>query len=262
MKFELDNDADRSGTSLQGYFTASYADLSRLFGEAADSDGYKVSSEWTFVSEDGEVFALYDYKETSLYDRDNPSVEEFRALKTYDWHIGASHNSNIKAFKAWLKEQIGSLPEPHASVKRTFEDIDRAEKSIKAALERIPARRARLNEVLKAYPDVQIQPFANIGDPHDTMHIFVSPSVKGEMDDCLPDYGFERTEEYPGRKFYAEIACYKNTDVGRIFAVPGRIYINDPAKVLDELADHGISFPAEKAEQLRKTLVSASEEDD
>ncbi len=76
-------------TALGGYITASYAELERLLGPPnAASDGYKVSTEWT-LSFNGAIYTLYDYKETNFYDDDLPSVDEFRALPNYDWHVGS-----------------------------------------------------------------------------------------------------------------------------------------------------------------------------
>jgi hypothetical protein len=61
-----------------------------LFGEPnQSSDGYKVSSEW-LVTDGEQTFSIYDYKETCLYSDDLPSVEEFRALPEYEWHIGGT----------------------------------------------------------------------------------------------------------------------------------------------------------------------------
>jgi len=75
---------------LVGAFTCSYASLVALFGEPnQQSDGYKVSSEW-FVTDGEQTFSIYDYKETCLYYDGLPSVEEFRALPEYAWHIGGT----------------------------------------------------------------------------------------------------------------------------------------------------------------------------
>lgn len=100
MNIKCNNNADRNGTSLQGYITLSFADLVATFGQPEESDGYKVSTEWTFEADNGQVFALYDYKDTNLYDKGLPSVEQFRALRSFEWHIGANGNSDIEAFKA------------------------------------------------------------------------------------------------------------------------------------------------------------------
>lgn len=101
---------DLNGTSLCGYVEASYAQLKALLGEPnADGDGYKVSTEWVCTFED-KTFTLYDYKETNLYDdKDAPSVEEFRALKSYDWHIGGNSREGAERFKVAIQKAIREL---------------------------------------------------------------------------------------------------------------------------------------------------------
>ena len=88
-KFQVNPKADTNGTSLQGYFNCSYKVLEAIFGEPVKSDEYKVSTEWVFEDvETGDVYTLYDWKETNLYSPNYPSVDEFRSLKSYEWHIG------------------------------------------------------------------------------------------------------------------------------------------------------------------------------
>jgi hypothetical protein len=89
VKFERDRSSEFHGGHLVGYFTCSYAHLVKLFGEPHSSDGYKVSSEW-WVTDGQNYYSIYDYKETSMYDGSLPSVEEFRALPQYEWHIGGT----------------------------------------------------------------------------------------------------------------------------------------------------------------------------
>jgi hypothetical protein len=104
--FKIDNSADVCGTSLQTYATASYARLVELFGTPAESDGYKVSGEWSFTDSNGLVVTVYDYKETSLYDSGYPTVEEFRTLPSYEWHIGAQDRVTAERFKRWLENEL------------------------------------------------------------------------------------------------------------------------------------------------------------
>ncbi len=94
---------DLSGTSLQGEINASFKQIRDLLGESEESDGYKVSTMWTCVFE-GKTFTVYDYKETSLYSDDLPSVEEFQARESYAWHIGGS--GNAEAFIAAIKAAL------------------------------------------------------------------------------------------------------------------------------------------------------------
>lgn len=86
--FIVNKNASINGSSLKGYFIAPFSDLVVAFGEPQGFDDYKVSTQWVFESDDGEVFTLYDYKVTSLYEPDYDSVDQFRARKSYEWHIG------------------------------------------------------------------------------------------------------------------------------------------------------------------------------
>jgi hypothetical protein len=107
--FKLNHGARVGGTSLRGGITTSYAKLKALFGEAKESDGHKVSSEWVFEDEDGSVATLYDWKQTSLYDEEYPSVDEFRAQSSYDWHIGAKTPEVAVRFEEWLDKELKKL---------------------------------------------------------------------------------------------------------------------------------------------------------
>ncbi len=111
--FEKGNTVSMVGTWLQGYFTCAFADLVRILGAPSsdawasptDGDG-KVSTEWTVRADDGRVFTVYDYKETSLYDSDLPSVDAFRAQPSHRWHIGGS--TSCADFVAWLQSKIAT----------------------------------------------------------------------------------------------------------------------------------------------------------
>ena len=66
------------GTSLIGHIRVSYAQLFKVFGEPQECDGYKVSGEWTLKDHNGTIITIYDWKCTSLYDEEYPSVSDFR----------------------------------------------------------------------------------------------------------------------------------------------------------------------------------------
>lgn len=89
---------------LVGEITCSYAQLVAKFGEPnGGSDGYKVSTAWVLKdTNNGQVFSIYDYKETSMYSQENPSVEKFRALPEYGWHIGAQSKVDAQALQAFV----------------------------------------------------------------------------------------------------------------------------------------------------------------
>lgn len=100
---------DAVGTCFQRGLCASYKDLVAVLGEPEESDGYKVSSEWTLTREGGGCVTIYDYKCTNLYDDDLPSVEEFRAYESHEWHIDASNRTDASALHSELSTAIGLL---------------------------------------------------------------------------------------------------------------------------------------------------------
>lgn len=73
MRFTTD--ANRNGTSLKGYVTATYAELVATFGEP-EAGGDKTTAEWALEFEDGTVATIYDWK---TYET---------PMDTYAWHIG------------------------------------------------------------------------------------------------------------------------------------------------------------------------------
>jgi len=104
--FKLNNQAEYTGTSLRGYINTSYKDLVRVFGEPLESDGYKVSGEWVFQDDAGNIITLYDWKATNLYDEDYPSLETFRSQPESEFHIGGKPGIDVDKFCLWLLNQL------------------------------------------------------------------------------------------------------------------------------------------------------------
>lgn len=94
---------------LIGYVTLNFTELLEVFGPPQEGYDYKVSSEWVIRDmRSGSVFALYDYKETELYESDLPSVEDFRKQPDYNWHIGGSRKHfNYVAFNDFMTAKLG-----------------------------------------------------------------------------------------------------------------------------------------------------------
>src|SRR5438445_4732502 len=111
MNYRVDMNADSSETAFHDFTVqATYFDLVRAFGEPALGDGEKISSEWAFVADDGNVFTLYDWKSTNLYapqDNARPSVRTFQK-RMHDWHIGSKDlpKGKIAEFQHWAIAQI------------------------------------------------------------------------------------------------------------------------------------------------------------
>jgi hypothetical protein len=92
MGFKLNLDADRNGTHLQGYVELTYANIVAAFGEG-ETDGDKTTQEWSFESDNGEVFTLYDWKTYST------------PQHKYRWHVGG--HTNPDKFISWIRQVVG-----------------------------------------------------------------------------------------------------------------------------------------------------------
>jgi hypothetical protein len=109
FKYKLNPSAGTNGTHLIGYIETRYESLIKAFGNPLGSDGHKISGEWFFTDEDGGVFTIYDWKATDLYDKNLPSVDQFREYPAYEFNIGGHSQKNVEEFKAWVKEQTDNL---------------------------------------------------------------------------------------------------------------------------------------------------------
>lgn len=94
------------GSSLKGYIKASHDELVRVFGLPKDVDGDKVSTRWT-VKGGSIQYSIYDYKMTNVYEDDLMSPEQFRALPSYEWHIGGFDNKYVSDLADFLSEKLG-----------------------------------------------------------------------------------------------------------------------------------------------------------
>lgn len=106
--FNISENADISGTSLKGYLYATYPELKTLFGEASLGDDYKVSGQWVFEDDDGNVFTVYDYKQTELYDPELESVRRFRSsTNKTEFHVGG--RGSVSTFMNWIEYKLAKL---------------------------------------------------------------------------------------------------------------------------------------------------------
>lgn len=106
MNYTLNNMADPSGTSLMDTVRVAPARLVKIFGMPAECDEYKVSGRYVFVSDSGQIFTVYDWKETNLYDdKSAPSPAQYWSFeKDMRIHIGGKDKSDD--FKMWLEKKI------------------------------------------------------------------------------------------------------------------------------------------------------------
>lgn len=93
-----------SGTSLQGYIHATYAELVDFFGEplAMLND---VSAEWIFQFEDGTVATLYDWKLSE-------PIANY-PLEEYEWHIGWRNQKAVEYLTAEIQQRRALRGQPY-----------------------------------------------------------------------------------------------------------------------------------------------------
>lgn len=104
--YRLNQDATVHGTCRQSEIMVSPARLIEKFGQPTDSDGYKVSGEYVFEGQDGDVFTLYDWKYTTLYDPEygiRPSIF-WASTQPVQFNIGGSKSA--LDFLEWLKREV------------------------------------------------------------------------------------------------------------------------------------------------------------
>lgn len=107
MSFKVTTDNSKFDmSSKQAEIQACYRDLVKLFGEPLDGGCEKVSGEWLFEGENGELISVYDYKSTDLYDGTYPTVEEFREQDWAEFSIGGFKEEDVIKFNEWLKPQL------------------------------------------------------------------------------------------------------------------------------------------------------------
>mgnify|MGYP001592981426 CR=1 FL=1 len=101
--------ANTLSTHLVGEFTTSYKSLLDFLGPPKNGDGYKVSTEWILSGPGDSTFTIYDYKATNMYADEEVSVEIFRNLPSYTWHIGGKgpmEGPSFQSFVKWLQENL------------------------------------------------------------------------------------------------------------------------------------------------------------
>jgi hypothetical protein len=120
--FQLTPDADANGTCFLTEVELPPKRLVDRFGPPSEGDDYKVSGTYSFMDEAGNVFTVYDWKCTSLFEDivepgDDPGVptpaEFWASAFPEELHIGGHEGKgDVEAFKRWLLEQFGSACSP------------------------------------------------------------------------------------------------------------------------------------------------------
>jgi hypothetical protein len=108
MEYIKQNDYELAiGTSNVSEVQLIPSQLIKTFGNPMSSDEYKVSGEYVFKSATSdEVFTLYDWKYTTLYDEgaEYTPNELWKLEKPIWFNIGG--NSYSGDFETWIKKEI------------------------------------------------------------------------------------------------------------------------------------------------------------
>ena len=105
MSFQITDPNKIDGPCLIGYIKIRPVNLIKKFGFPNMCDRCHVTGEYAFASAHGDVFTLYDWKYTTLYDSDNTyKPEEFWNLQhPMEFNIGSNSKHNLNKFKSFVK---------------------------------------------------------------------------------------------------------------------------------------------------------------
>lgn len=133
MNFITHNDADLEFqcTWLQGETTATYKELTSLFGKPHDGDGYKVDAEWRIKFEDGTLATIYNWKDGKNYCGEDGTPTE----QITEWHIGGTSRAAVDRVQITLdlhREQA-EAGKPKDKIEEAFGSAIEIMDTIKAA---------------------------------------------------------------------------------------------------------------------------------
>jgi len=126
--FRLDLTANVNGTSGLSRVRCLPVELVEMFDKPREADGYKISGMYIFTNDDGEVFTVYDWKQTSLYwgPRSGcPSPEEFWTNDEFVFlSVGGRRGSDVDRFLNWLADR---MEDHQADLQQQVEHLERSE---------------------------------------------------------------------------------------------------------------------------------------
>jgi hypothetical protein len=85
------------------------AQIVARFGPPRAGDGYKISGEYVFADAEGRVFALHDWKSTSLWEAGLPTPDEFWASPAPAELSLSSRDLPTADFEAWLHTELARV---------------------------------------------------------------------------------------------------------------------------------------------------------
>jgi len=117
MAFRIDREITTRGTRLQTYIAVPFERLLARFGEPRAGDGVNTIHQWVFSDDGGNVFTIYDWKATTMVDRNKLAPGKLRELAEFRWNIGSSPGLSADWFKQWLIDET-IAKSPDVAVKR------------------------------------------------------------------------------------------------------------------------------------------------
>lgn len=110
MKLHLSPKANISGTSGLTILELLPIDLVETFGKPAECDMYKISGMYIFTNDKGDIFTIYDWKETTLFWGENSDCltpEEFwQDDELHTFQIGGNNKNKLTTFMKWLCDEF------------------------------------------------------------------------------------------------------------------------------------------------------------
>jgi len=120
--YKLKPNANIDGTFKQAELHTTFPELLALFGMPEESDGHKSSGDWIFESNKGDVFTIYDWKSTNLYDPSLPSVDTFRrSPAVVPFSVGGVNDASD--FLSWVSWRLNEVT-PEEVRRATLEYLD------------------------------------------------------------------------------------------------------------------------------------------
>lgn len=109
MSYRLNQKAMTSDLTFKTYITLIPKEMVRRFGPPLFIDGEhgepEITGAYTFENDAGEHFRVYDWHQTSLYDKDKLAREVFWVLE-YPVQLKVSAKNNATDFVIWLIQKV------------------------------------------------------------------------------------------------------------------------------------------------------------
>ena len=102
MNFLTHNDKNicAVGSCFQGYISAEYFELKRIFGKALSGDMRKIDAYWKIEFPDGTIATIYNYKDGRKYLGKHGTPKS----RINIWHVGGFSETAVTLIKSVLNK--------------------------------------------------------------------------------------------------------------------------------------------------------------